>query len=261
MRNQPTRRVILAVAAIGWALLGCKAGTDPAAKPAELASADAVIEASIAAQGGRSAIGNITSIRQTGTIRVVGQNIAGRFSLMASAPRNSIMVVDIERLGTNITAVAGDLAWTKDPKAGYRMASGAERETLRRELTFNADLVWKQLYRSAELEGLAELGGVRAYKVVLTANDGAMQTRYFAKDTLLQIGTETVVATPTGPLALKQLNSEFREVGGVKYAHKLVLHQGPATLEFTIEKLETNVALPPDAFALPAELKSQPPTN
>ncbi|MGE3546805.1 MAG: hypothetical protein AB7L28_22965 [Kofleriaceae bacterium] len=250
---------VLAALALGCG--ACKRRNDSSATPRELTTAEAVIEASIAAQGGRDALGKITSIRQSGTIRIRGQNITGRFSLIARAPRSSVMVVDLERLGTNITAVAGDVAWTKDPSAGYRIASGAERETLLRELTFNADVSWKQLYRSAELEGQVDFAGTTAYKVVLTANDGAVQTRYFANDTLLQIGTETVASTPAGPLAVQQISSDFRAVSGVKYAHKLVLHQGLATLEFTIDKLETNVELPADAFALPAELQRDQPAN
>ncbi len=48
--------------------------------------------------------------------------------------------------------------------------------------------------------------------------------------------------------------SDWREVGGIKYPHKMVQKQGPQTFELLIDKIDLDPQLDPATFALPPEI-------
>lgn len=233
------------------------APAEPAApKPPDLSTAEGVLEASIAAQGGRERLGKLRSLRQTGTLSIPQAGIKGTMASAAAPPRSLLLTIDLPGLGKLNQGISGDVVWDVNPITGARIVTGAERAQLMRESTFNADLVWKELYPKAELAGEATFAGRPAYKIVLTAADGETQTRYFAKDTLLPLGVEMVVHSQMGKLPVAIELSDWREVGGIKYPHKLQRKEGPQTIEVTFDKIELDPPLDPSTFALPPEIEA-----
>lgn len=236
---------------------------DPAApKPPDLTTAEGVLEASIAAQGGRERLGKLRSLRQTGTLSIPQAGIKGTMTSVAAPPRSMLLTIDLPGLGKLRQGISGDVVWDVNPITGSRIVSGPERAQLMRESTFNADLVWKELYPKAELAGDSTFAGQPAYKIVLTAADGETQTRYLAKDTLLPVGVEMVVQSQMGKMPLAMELSDWRDVGGIKYPHKLQRKEGPQTVDITIDKIDLDPPLDPSTFALPPEieaLQKQPP--
>lgn len=229
------------------------------AAPAELTTADAVMEGSLAAQGGRDRMSKITSLRTTGTLRVLQMGLTGTVTTQSAPPRNSITTMDLPGFGKVTQGIKDDVAWEMSPMTGNRLISGAERDQLLREATFNADLVWKTLYPKAELAGSMDFHGTPAYKVVLTATDGSSQTRYFAKDTLLMIGLQMVADSQMGKMPIEIAFSDYRDIGGIKVPYKMLRREGPQTVELVIDAVEHDAPIPPGAFDIPAEIaKLQP---
>jgi len=224
----------------------------------ELTTAEAVLEASIAAQGGRERMGKLRAVRQVGTFAIPQMSIKGALTIVAAPPRSSLRTVELPGLGKSSQGVSGDVAWEVDPITGSRVIDGEERAQLLRDGTFNAALAWKELYPKAELLGVVDLAGRPVYKVVLTAADGDTQTRYFAKDTLLPAGVEMVARSQLGKVPLMMELSDWRDVGGIKYPHKLTRKEGPRTIEIRIDKIELDPALDPQTFALPPEIAALP---
>lgn len=234
------------------------AGAAAPARPAALDTAEAVLEASLAAQGGRERMGKIKAIRQTGTFAMPRMGMTGKMLSVSAPPQNTLLVIEISGIGKLNQGVSGDVAWEMNPLTGARVISGEERAQILRDATFNADLVWRQLYPKAALAGEAQFAGRPAYKVVLTAADGDEQTRYFAKDTLLPIGVDSVARSQMGKMAVSLELSDWREVGGIKYAHRVQRKQGPQTIDVTIDKIELDPQLDPSTFALPPEIAALP---
>lgn len=228
------------------------------ARPAVLDTAEAVLEASIAAQGGRERIGKIKAIRQIGTFALPRMGMTGTMTSVSAPPQNTLLVIEIPGVGKLRQGVSGDVVWETNPITGARVISGDERAQLLRESTFSGDLAWRQLYPRAELAGVVELAGKPAYKVVLTAADGDAQTRYFARDTLLPLGVDSVARSQMGKMAVSLELSDWREVGGVKYAHRVQRKEGPQTIDVTIEKIEIDPPLDATTFALPPEIAALP---
>jgi hypothetical protein len=224
--------------------------------PAALTTAEAVLEASITAQGGRERIGRLKALRQTGTVAIPQAGLKGAMTSIAAPPRSGLLVLELPGIGTIRQGVSGDVAWDVSPLTGARIVTGAERTQLLREGTFNADLAWKELYPKVELAGEAPFAGRPAYKVVLTAADGDSQTRFFAKDTLLPLGVQMTVHSQMGKLPLEMELSDWRDVGGIKYPHKLQRKEGPQTIDIIIDKIELDPPLDPSTFALPPEIEA-----
>lgn len=245
-------------------LAGCGGKSAPTSTPAAPPSAPAataepstgeqVMERAIAAQGGRDAIAKITSLRQTGTLTIAQMGAKGTMTIQAAAPRMSLTRIEIPGIGVIAQGVRDDVAWEMNPMTGSRIITGAERTMLLRESTFHADLEWKKFYAKADLGGVVDFQGAPAYKVTLTANEGDTQTRYFAKDTLLPIGLEMTVESQMGKVPVAMKLEDYRDIGGIKYAHKLVRNEGPVTLEITLDKIEQNPAIDPATFELPPEI-------
>jgi zinc protease len=234
---------------------GSPAGPTPPAEPGgELTTAEAVIEASLAAQGGRERIARVQSMRQTGTFSIPQMGMKGPMTTVAAAPRNFVATIELPGIGTIRRGLTGDVAWEVSPMTGARIVTGDERSQFLREATFNAELIWKELYPKAELAGVVEFAGQPAYKVTLTAADGDTQTRYFAKDTLLPLGAEMVAKSQMGNIPGESTLSDWRDVGGIKFPHKDAQKQGPQAFEILIDKIELDPVLDPSAFALPPEI-------
>jgi hypothetical protein len=231
----------------------------PATPAGELATAEAVIEASLVAQGGRARMSKLKAIRQTGTFSLPQLGMSGPISIVAAAPHNALTTIELQGLGKISQGLSGDVGWELTSVTGARRITGKELAQLVRDSTFNAPLIWKQLFPKAELAGVVAFEGRPAYKVVLTAADGDAQTRYFARDTLLPIGAEMVLHSQMGDLPGVAVDSDWREVDGIKYPHKLLRRQGPQSLEITIQKIEHDPPLDPSTFALPPEIAALPP--
>ena len=254
----------------GGGAAGAKSPADPAADPAparragapapgrEPTTAEAVIEASIVAQGGRARMARIRAMRQTGTVVMPQMGIQGAMTTVAAPPRSMLLTLELAGLGKIKQGVSGDLAWEMNPITGARVIGGEERVQLLREATFNADLVWKELYPRAELAGVVELAGRPVYKVVLTAADGDAQTRYFAKDTLLPAGIQMEARSQMGRVPVAVELSDWREVGGIRYPHLVTRKEGPQTLEIRIDTIDLDPQLDPQTFALPPEIAALP---
>jgi hypothetical protein len=220
----------------------------------ELTTAEEVLEASLAAQGGREQIGKIKALRQTGKLAFVEMGMKGSVTIIAAAPRSNLLVLDMPGMGKMLRGLSGDVGWELSAMAGARVLAGPELAQMMRESTFNADLIWKQLYPKVVLAGVAEFAGQQAYKIVMTAVDGDTQTRYFAKDTLLPIGIDKIAKSQMGDIPGVEIHSDWRDVGGIKYPHKVQIKQGPQTLEVVVEKIEIDPQLDPSTFALPPEI-------
>lgn len=233
--------------------------TVPAPAPTAPTTAESIIEGSIIAVGGRERLAKVQSIRQTGTFSLAQMGISGPVTVVAAPPRSVVTTIELKGFGKIIQGIHGDTAWEVTAVTGARLVTGKELAQQLREATFNALLIWKELYPKAELVGEVEFEGQRAHKVVLTAADGETQTRYFAKGTLLPIGGEMKMTTQMGDMDVTSVDSDWREVDGVKWAHKLLRRQGPQSFEILIDKIETNVSLDPATFALPPEVAALKP--
>lgn len=227
----------------------------PAAPPKDLTTAEQVMEAAINAEGGRAAAEKIKNTHMVGTVSLASMGVKGQLEMWAAAPNLSLQHLEIKGMLTDDSGVKGDLAWEKNTMQGARLLEGKEKSMVLRDAIFNGDLQWKTLYPTVTFKGVVKFADQDCYQLELVATDGQAQTRYYTKKDLLPIGAEMIAPSQMGDVPVKVVSSDWREENGFKYPHKVARVEGPQTVEVTIDKIETNIAIPADKFEPPDEVK------
>jgi hypothetical protein len=227
----------------------------PPVAPKDLTTAEQVIEASLAADGGRAAAEKITSVHTVGQMKLPQLGTPGKIETFATPPNNMLVHVEIPNLAKADQGVIGELVWEKNTMQGARVVTGVERTIQLRDATFNGDLIWQKLFPKAELKGIEKYADQDCYKIELTAVDGQVQTRYYSKDGFLLVGFETISPSQMGDMPVKVTNSDWRSEHGYKYPHTSKHEEAGQVFEITIDKVETNIAIPASTFEPPDDVK------
>jgi hypothetical protein len=232
------------------------AAATPAPPPDAAPTAESILEGHIAATGGRAAREANTTMRATGTMRIAKLGIGGKVSMTMKAPDLAHVVVDIDGLGRNENGSDGTTVWEKSAMTGARILEGAERERSLRRGRMNADLEWRQLYTKVELLGEAEFEGRPAWKLQLTSPLGDVETQYFDRETKLALGKEEITKTQMGEMPTRSAYFDYKTYGNLKMSSRMVESMQGMDIEIVLDSVELNPTIPPDTFAVPAELKA-----
>jgi hypothetical protein len=250
--------ILFAVAACGGSATPTTTPTAPTAPTApattELTTADQVIEASIAAEGGRDALAKVTSVKITGAFEIMG--IKGTMVALTAPPRDSLTTIELPGIGKLVVGVHNDFAWENNPIQGSRVITGPELSNKLRDATFNAELVWKQLFLKAELQGVVDFAGTKAYKLLLTDGNGETETRYIAKDTKLPLGVEMTAPSQMGQVPVSVTTTDYRDVNGLKFPFHIDNKTAGQSFTITVSNIELSAPIDPKTFEVPDDIKA-----
>jgi hypothetical protein len=216
---------------------------------------EAIMDKYIEATGGLAAYEKTKTQIITGTVEVMG--MSGTLTIYQAAPDKSYSLVDFSAgPGKFEEGVSGGVAWAMDGMQGPRVKDGDERAAAVRNAAMNKDSHWRDYYKKADLAGTEDVGGKACYKVVLTPNEGAAETRYFDKASGLLLKVVTPVTTPDGTATAENLLSDYRDEGGVLSPHTLTEKLPTLELLIKIQSVKLNPEIPAGRFDLPAEIKA-----
>jgi len=231
------------------------AGGDNGNGASSSVTAEEVLRLYVEATGGRAAYEKLTSRVVKGVFSVPANAIKGPIELFTQAPNKMYMKATIGSVGTIERGTNGVVVWESNAMTGARVLKGTERATTLLQSTFNAELKWKTLYKSVELAGSAKVDGSDAYKLVFTSQAGEKETRFFDKESKLLVKSEAMVKNQMGTINTVTVFSDYREVDGVRVAHKMVTKAVNATQVLTMTEVKHNVAIPASRFAIPAKIQ------
>jgi hypothetical protein len=265
--NRPTTLSLAALSALAAAACGSSqpagdrpAGGEPAAQPTT--TAEQILDRYIEVTGGEAAYRAVKAVKVTGTFSIPKAGLTGKLEIYQAAPSNIYMHVEFPGMGIHETGVSGDVAWERSAMTGSRIVEGEERDRALLDATLNAEVDWRRHYR-AELAGTEELEGRPAHKIVLTpiitgreGRGGRPRTRFYDQETGLLVRGEEVQASQMGEIQTTSLFSDYRPVGGgLKMPHRTELSAMGQQQVITIDQVELNPSLPPDRFAVPADIQ------
>ena len=98
------------------------------------------------------------------------------------------------------------------------------------------------------LKAVENLEGKDAYVVEYVFPAGEKITNYFDKETGLKVQTVEVAKTPQGEISVPTKLQDYKEVGGVKLAHSILVSQGPMVFKFQVSTAEANPTLDDSLF-------------
>lgn len=228
----------------------------PMAAAGELPKAEDLINKQIKALGGEKALRKIKNRVVDGKFEIASQGLSGKAHIIGAAPNQFRATIELGEMGTIQRGASGETAWEVSMMMGARLLEGGERDMLLRESDFYSNINWKKHYKSARTDRAEDVAGKPAYVVVVTPNSGKDESWYFDKKTGLLVKTESVIATQMGEIPMINLISDYRVVDGIKLPFKSAQQIMGMEQVLTIEKVEQNAKLAPDAFTLPDDIKA-----
>ena len=240
--NRRVSLVLLACGVAGFA-------ADP------LPSAESVLDRYIQVTGGKQAYEKRKSEIAHGTVEFPALGIKGSMTRYAAEPDKYYYTIDIEGLGKMETGVNGSIAWENTALLGPRVKTGVERAEAIREGNMNSTLNWRKLYPKVVNAGIETIDGEECYKVIMTPAEGQPVTGYYQKKSGLQVKITTVASSQMGDIPVELIASEYKDFGGILEPAKVTQKAGPSEFSITLERVEVNPAIPPEQFAVPAEVR------
>ncbi len=202
------------------------------------ATAQSVIEDYADAIGGEEAINKLNTLRQTGSMNMMGMDIpidtklevGKKFSMqMGAAPQIFYSVVYND--GKASAAQMG----APMPIDDATLKSFSEQS-----YPF-PELMYAEMGYTMTLDGIGDLDGESVYILTVTDADGNAATEYYAVESGLKLKEEQTQEVPgMGEMTSTTVYKEYMEVDGVKFASKMSQVEGPQTMEITVSNIEVN---------------------
>jgi outer membrane lipoprotein-sorting protein len=139
---------------------------------------------------------------------------------------------------------------------GPRLKEGAEKTDSLLRGKFNAELNWRDQYKTVETVGMETVEGKECYKVVATPKSGSPRTVWYDKDSNLMVKMAAVAASPQGDIQTDTSVADYRKEGGVLMPHKMMVKAGPMEFAITVDSVQINPEIPKNTFEVPDEVKA-----
>jgi hypothetical protein len=220
-----------------------------------LPTGEAVIKKYIDATGGAAAYAAIKNRVVHGKMEIPAAGITLTLTVYQAKPNRIYTIVESAAIGRIESGVADGVVWENSAMRGALLKEGQERADALRDAGFDRLANWRSTFKSAECVSVEDVNGRPAYKVVLTAINGSPVTAYFDRESGLVVKSTTTIESQGVKAEMESYPSDYRVVDGIKFAFTTrVSLAGDRVV--TVEKVEHNVELPADRFALPAAIKA-----
>jgi hypothetical protein len=221
---------------------------------AELPHGKEVMERRIEALGGEAAIARHHNSVTTGTMSISGVDMD--MTIYAAEPNLLYTVLESDMIGKMESGCNGEVAWDMSAMQGASLKEDEELEKRLFDAAFNAELSWRERFKSIEVQAKEELDGTGCYRVVVTPTVGDTITAYVDAETWLTVRTETVSNSDMGSISVVSEMSDYREVDGVKMPFSMkVLLMGAQEMTTVVDSVAFNVEIPEGTFELPEQIQ------
>jgi len=234
----------------------CVAALAPLFAADTLPKAEAILDKTIEAEGGRAAYEKLHSMVVTGSMDVKGIGIKGSMTSYHAAPDKMLVEVNIQGIGTIRDGSDGKIAWELSAIQGPRLKDGDEKALALREGDFKGMVNWRDHYKQVVTEGIVKIDGKDCYKLVLTPNEGSPETQYVDKETNLPVKTEMTLKGPMGEIPVEATIGDYRKEGDLMMPHKTIQKAAGQEITILFDSVKFNVDIPKEKFDLPEEIQA-----
>ena len=223
---------------------------------ADLPKGETLLDKYIEVTGGKAAYAKIHSEMMTGTMEFPAMGLKGKLTAYSAEPDKQYFEVALEGIGKMQEGSNGDAAWANSAMQGPRIKEGGEKTESLMRAKFNAELNWRDMYKTVETVGTETVDGQECYKVVATPKSGNPKTLWYGKDSNLVVKMSAVTATPQGDIQSDTTVSDYRKEGDVLVPHKMSIKAGPMEIAMTVDSMQINPEIPKNTFDVPDEVKA-----
>ena len=209
------------------------------ALPAGL-TAEKVIANYIEALGGAKKIQELKSVKTIMKASIQGTELTMTNSKKASGKSVTELTVQGNVMQKSVTDGKDVVEFQMGQKAPV---GAAAKEKNLFDAYFVPELMLASMNIKATLKSIENLEGKEAFVVEYQFPAGEKSLNYFDAETGLKVQTSEQVKTPQGEIVVPTRFQDYKEVSGVKFAHTMLVSQGPMNFKFQVSSLEVNPVL------------------
>ncbi len=211
-------------------------------------TADEVISNYVKAIGGSDAIDKIKDLTMTMTGEIQGQSLE---VLIQKKPTNkflqSVSVVGMgevqKQVCDGVKAQVGGMQGSQEITEPEKVKAIAVQSYIVPEANYKA------IGAKVTYIGKEKVGDVEAHKIEVTVGETKI-TEYYDTASGLKIRQALTAESPMGTQTIISDYSDYKEISGVKFAHKLKQDLGMAQLALTATKIQVNTNLADALFEI-----------
>lgn len=252
MKNQRSHSMKFAVPV----LVGMLATACSSMSSLSTPTVDAIVDANLAARGGKERIAALQTIRESGTVTASGGRVA---QITREIKRPDLFRLEFSYQGTtSIFAHDGSGGWQIAPLQGQfeplamppesDAAAGVDQRDIEGPL-----VDWKEKGHSVTLVGREPVDGRDAYKLQVAMKGGAVRYDYVDVATSLVVRSDVTRLIRGHATELQNVFSDFRTVEGLVFPHAIEtrVKDRPEILKIRVDKIEINPDLDDARFKMP----------
>ncbi|MBA6156814.1 insulinase family protein [Tenacibaculum sp. S7007] len=191
-------------------------------------TASTVVDSYFKAIGGKDKVTAVKSVMISSDAKVQGMQL--NLVQKNAAPNKSLVLV----------SMAGNVMQKMvfDGTKGYQEARGQKKEVTGKELEEakkQAAPFTDLAYKEGKLERIEPVDGKNAYVI----KHGKSEI-FYDLTSGLKIKEVKTVKGPQGEMKVPTLYSDYKEVNGIKFPHKMSQKMGPMNLEFIVKEIKVN---------------------
>lgn len=210
---------------------------DPTVKKVDPSiTVDSVIERWIEVQGGRE---KLNSIKDVQTI-LKGQVQGFEVSLTLSRKIPNLLHQDLDAVVVKQTTLFNGEVGKQITNGQESLIEGKQLDELKLQATMNLFLHYDELGITPALKGIKTINGKDAYEIELLLPSGKKWFNYYDVESGFKIREITTVESPQGSFDQTIDMSDYREVEGIMYPHKLSQQLGPQSIELEVTEIKVN---------------------
>ena len=223
-------------------------------------TADEVIEKSITAMGGRAAFAKVKTRVATGELSIgtPAGDIAGTVEMYGAPPnkQRTVIKADLSQFGAGQMVIDqrfdGTTAYAMDSMQGNREITGSQLENMKAQGFPHPFLNYKASGAAVKLGAKEQIKGRDMFVLTFEPPAGFPIKQYIDAETYLPARTIVTAEVPQmGKVEQMVDPSDYRDVDGIKVAHKMTLTNAMQTISMTFSKIENNVAIDEKMFIKP----------
>lgn len=227
-------------------------------------TADEIVEKSLAAGGGRAALGKLKSRHMTGTVAFSTQvgDLPGTVEMFNESPNKSrtLMKLDLSAAGVGLVSLDqrfnGETGYVLDSLQGNREITGPALDNLKAGSFPTPFLDYKERGGMVELRGKEKVNERDTYVLTYTPKGGTSVRWSIDVESYLPIRSIIKVNVPQLGPNVEQITafSDYREVDGIKMPFQIT-NLSVQSFRITVTKVEHNVPIDETMFSKPADGK------
>jgi len=217
--------------------------------------AEEILDGYIRVTGGMDAYQKIINRMTQSEVEIQKSNITMNIVVIAQKPNLSRIVTESLVTGTVISGCDGETVWELSDVKGPIIKHDQERANALHLNILDRYANWREIYKKVEYRGIEKVNGQRCFVVYLEPHAADSQLLYFDLQTMLLVALKTELKSEMGSIQVRSYFSDYRDVDGIKLPFETRIEMASQVMISRIKKVEHNVALDQNFFALPEEIQ------